>query len=41
MTGSDFAQAIPRYRLHLWRIVVRMVAVIALLEWWNGVTRGG
>ncbi len=24
-----------------WGVVVRTVAVIALLEWWNGMTRGG
>jgi len=29
------------WRNREWRIVVRIVAVIALLEWWNNVTQGG
>lgn len=29
------------WRNREWRIVVRTLVVIALLEWWNGVTQGG
>jgi len=43
--GARFAQGEWRGRRwwhnREWRVVVRTVIVIALLEWWNGVTRGG
>lgn len=29
------------WRNREWRVVVRTIVVIAFLEWWNGVTRGG
>ena len=43
--GARFAQGEWRGRRwwhnREWRVVVRTVIVIALLEWWNSVTRGG